>query len=369
MTTKKTTDDSWSPPFCPNPECRFHGVREADWPYKKIGYYGRQSGPKRIRRYLCRTCGRSFSSQTFTCSYWQKLPGLDSQVLTKTIGGMANRQMARDLGVTVETVCRHIARLARHCLLFHLKMIQDLAPPGEIVIDGFESFEWSQYFPIHHHVAVGKGTDFFYYFTDSPLRRKGSMTAGQKDRRQKLEQDFGRPDPKAIESDMCEVLTVVMGNRGSGRVYSDDHPAYKRSIRHIPCQIDHRITPGSAHRDRNNSLWEVNLLDLLIRHCCANHKRETIAWSKRRQASAERLLILLVWRNYMKCRREKVRKSPTPAMEVGLLERPLTTRDLLGVRLFRSLIEVPPRWSQYYDRTVRTVAIGHQRTHKLTYAY
>jgi hypothetical protein len=51
----------------------------------------------------------------------------------------------------------------------------------------------------------------------------------------------------------------------------------------------------------------------LIRHCQSGHKRETIAFAKRRAASAERLAIFVVWRNYMKGRREKngaVRRRP-----------------------------------------------------------
>jgi len=78
---------------------------------------------------------------------------------------MANRQIARDLKVSPSTVDRQVARLGRHCLLFHLQTTQDMQSPREIVVDGFESFEYSQYFPIHHHVAVEKGTQFFIYFT------------------------------------------------------------------------------------------------------------------------------------------------------------------------------------------------------------
>ena len=84
-------------------------------------------------------------------------------------------------------------------------------PVEEVVVDGFESFEFSQYYPIHHHVAVEKETDFFLYFTDSELRRNGRMTGTQKKRRQVLEMKLGRPDPKAIEKDMREVLEVVLG--------------------------------------------------------------------------------------------------------------------------------------------------------------
>jgi len=282
---------------------------------------------------------------------------------------MANRQIARDLKVSPETINRHIARLGRHCLLFHNQMMKKSPPLREVVVDGFESFELSQYFPIHHHTAVEKGSDFFIYFTDSPLRRKGRMKTNQKKRRAELESTLGRPDPKAIEKDMKELLQVVLKGQNNAIVYSDDHHAYRRSINGLNVQIDHKVTPGKDHRDKNNSLWEVNLLDLLIRHCQANHRRETIAWSKRRQASAERLLIFLIWRNYMKGRREKKRGSPTPAMVRGMMDSPLEIEELLSERIFRSHCELPPRWAEYYGRGVKTVGIKGERSHKLKYAF
>jgi len=286
MNNTETTSISFAPPHCPNSNCLYHRELIKDWTYKKIGSFRRQLSPKRIQRYLCKACKKSFSTQTFSSSYWQKRPDLDQLIFLKTTGGMASRQIARDIDVSPETVDRHIARLGRHCMLLHHNLMQHSVPVSEVVVDGFESFEFSQYFPMHHNVAVEKGTDFFIYFNDSPLRRKGRMTDLQKRRRKHLEMTHGRPDPKAIEKDMTELIEVALNGEESATIYSDDHPAYKRSLRNIKATIDHRITPGSARRDRNNALWEINLLDLLIRHCNANHKRETIAWSKRRQSSA-----------------------------------------------------------------------------------
>jgi len=246
--------------------------------------------------------------------------------------------------------------------------MEEFEPPTEVVVDGFESFELSQYYPIHHHVAVEKDTDFFIHFTDSELRRKGRMTEHQKQRRRELERKHGRPDPKAIEKDMAELLNVVLKGRTQATVYSDDHPAYRRSIKSLKQAIEHVVTPGSEHRNPANDLWEVNLLDLLIRHCGANHKRETIAWSKRRQTSSERLAVFLVWRNYMKGRREKERGSPTPAMERGLVSKALTADDILSGRIFRDYVELPGRWADYYDRKVQTRALTINRGHNLSYA-
>ena len=287
----------------------------------------------------------------------------------KTVGGMANRQIARDLRVSPETIDRHLSRLGRHCLLLHAKLMETAPPASEIVCDGFESFELSQYYPFHHHVTVEKSTDFFIYFTDSELRRKGRMTEYQKKRRRELEAAHGRPDPKAIEKDMGHLLETSLGSVTRARIYSDDHPGYRRPIRDLGTAVEHLVTPGKEHRDQNNQLWEVNLLDLLIRHSSANHKRETIAWSKRRQCSSGRLAILLVWRNYMKGRREKVRGSPTPAMARGMMSQRLDLDAVLGERLFRSRVELPKRWAEYYDGAVRTRALARNRGHELRYAY
>ena len=81
------------------------------------------------------------------------------------------------------------------------------------------------------------------------------------------------------------------------------------------------------------------------------------------------MAILAVWRNYMKGRREKVRGSPTPAMARGMATRVYTVDDILAGRIFRDHVALPPRWSQYYDRTVETRALGPHRYHTLKYAF
>jgi len=368
MFKDKTTYPGFRPPHCPNPECRYHNALHPGWRYKKIGFYTRHTAPHRIQRFTCLTCGRSFSTQTFSTTYWQKLPDLDPQLFTKTTGCMSNRQIARDLGVTPETISRHLARLGRHCLLFHARMMQSAPPASQVVIDGFVTFEWSQYYPFHHHLAVEKETDFFLYYTDSEVRRSGTMTKQQKQRRQELERLHGRPDPKAVQRDVAELLDVIAGGQPGVTVYSDEHRAYPRALRAAGIAGRHEVTSSRAHRGSRNPLWEVNLLDLLIRHSGANHKRETIAWSKRRQGSAERLAIFLVWRNYMNGRREKRRGSRTPAMERGMATRRLTAEEILVERIFPSKVRLPVRWRAYYERRLRTRALASNRKHELRYA-
>ena len=280
------------------------------------------------------------------------------------VGCMGNRQISRALRCSPETVSHHIARLGRHCLLVQARELNHVPALDEIAIDGFETFEWSQYFPFHHNVAVAVDSGYFLYHTDSPLRRKGRMRVRQKARRHELEEAFGRAPSRAVEDGMRDLLTPLF----SRVIRSDDHRAYPRAIAALERSVTHRITSSKRRRDRRNPLWEVNLLDLMIRHSTAAHKRETIAWAKRRQASIEKLAIFQVWRNYMKKRREKGARV-TPAMILGLTTRPWRVRDLLKERLFFDKIELSPRWQDYYRREVRTAALSVNRTHQLRYAF
>ncbi|MBK7189716.1 MAG: helix-turn-helix domain-containing protein [bacterium] len=95
----------------------------------------------------------------------------------KTVGCMANRQIARELRVAPSTIDRQLARLGRHCLLYHTQQMQAAKPASAVVIDGFVSFEHSQFWPFHHHPAIEPGSDLIVYSTDE-VRRSGTDGRG-----------------------------------------------------------------------------------------------------------------------------------------------------------------------------------------------
>jgi hypothetical protein len=195
------------------------------------------------------------------------------------------------------------------------------------------------------------------------------MTPQQKIRRQQLEQQLGRPDPGSIRQEVAALLRLCGLGRGTVVMHTDDHPAYPRAFRALSeLTVHHHITSSLERRTTKNPLFPVNLLDLLIRHNSANHKRETIAFSKRRQGAIERLALLQVWRNFIKPFSEQ-HGGGTPAQRLGLLDRALTVRDVLKRRLFPSRIELPDRLARYYRRNVATAALRRHRFHALSYGF
>jgi hypothetical protein len=277
------------------------------------------------------------------------------------------RQAARQLGVSHTTVMRMAERLGRHCLLFQQRYLNGIGQLEEpVAVDGFETFEFSQYTPVHLNVAVGARTHFVYGFTDSELRRKGRMTQAQRARRAFLERTFGRPDPRAIEKEIAELLRLLPDGRVELR--TDEHLAYPRAVRRSARIVRHTVTSSKSARTPRNPLFPVNLWDLLIRHSSSNHKRETIAFSKRRQNAAEKLAVLQVWRNFLKSFSEK-KQDATPAMRLGLLERKLSVDEVLQARLFITRIGLPVRLQRYYFRETVTRRIPNGRTHDCTLAF
>lgn len=357
-----------APPFCPNPACKFHCEPGPCWRWVRAGFFRRQAAPHRIQRFRCDHCGRYFSEQTFRTTYWLKRPELLKLVFEALVQCAAFRQIARPLAASPQTIALHAARLGRHCLLFHELHRPKGLGSEPLALDSFQSFEWSQYYPTLFHLLVGKHSHFFHGFTDSELRRSGSMRDDQRERRAELEAQHGRPDPRSVEREVARVLGIVAPVPQALELHTDQHADYPRALARLPhLTVTHHTVSSRAARTPQNPLAPLNLLDMLIRHSSGNHKRETIAHSKRRQGAAERLWVFLAWRNYIKWFSER-RHDGTPAMRAGVCEQRWSVKRILSERLFPSRIPLPPRWQVYYWRETPTRCIPNARTHRLKYA-
>jgi transposase-like protein len=360
--------DRFAPPHCPRSSCRYHGCADG-WRWKRFGCFVRRAAPRRIPRFRCGHCGVTFSSQTFSTTYYLKRPELLEPLFHRLVAGSGLRQITREARCTHRTVMGLAERLGRHALLF----LAHRAPRGPraepLAIDGFESFAYSQYHPLHLHLVLGSVSHFTYAFTLSRLRRKGRMSAAQRRRRAAIEQRFGRPRPDAVITDMAAALRIAAPQAQELTVRSDEHPLYPPALCRLSgYRIHHHRTPAVAARTPGNPLFPVNLMDLLLRHHSANHKREGIAFSKRHQAVILRAALLVAWRNYVKPFSEN-HGGGTPAMRAGVCDRPWSLARILSRRLFATRVRLPEPWATYYRGDLDTPGIANPRRHRLTRAF
>jgi hypothetical protein len=235
------------------------------------------------------------------------------------------------------------------------------------VLDGFRTFEHSQYWPMDINLLIGT-SHFVYGFNAAELRRSGTMRPAQRRKRQGLEQRVGRPDPQATRKHVEELLRRIVPTGAGATIRSDEHPAYPRAMRRLSDRrFRHETTSSKRARTPANPLFPVNLADLLLRHSSANHKRETIAFSKRSQGALYRVAIWVVWRNYVKDRSENRRDGP-PAKALGLIDEALSVPAILSERHFPDRVGVAGWLSRCYFGSIRTRVLPNCVAHTARYA-
>ncbi len=354
------------PPFCPSARCESRSGSIA-WRFKKKGFFVRVHRPFRVQRYQCHHCDRNFSSQTFSPTYWLRYTHLLEPLFHRLVGGSCLRQISREFGVTHSTLQRQTERLGRHCLLFHEQLRPRTAPKEPLVLDGFRTFEHSQYWPFDLNLLIGV-SHFVYGVNEAELRRSGSMRPAQKVKRTALEKKHGRPHPQATRRSVRELIGRIVPEGSEVTIRSDEHQAYPLAV----CDLAHRRfhherTSSKRPRSVKNPLFPVNLADLLLRHSSSNHKRETIAFSKRRQGAMYRAAIWVVWRNYVKSRSEN-RGTEPPAVALGLIARRLAVADILQHRLFPSRLALSSWLERCYQGRIPTRRLDRIRVHQPKYA-
>jgi transposase-like protein len=373
----------FAPRFCPRRDCAAHRARPGErLRFARAGSYIRTDG-RRVPRYRCPSCDRTFSKQTFALSYFAKRPELIEPVATAIVNGAAHRQIARTLGCAPSTVTRLAAKLGRHALLLQVLLLSSLRDHDEVtVLDHTESFEGSQDDPFAVATLVGSDSWFTYGLEGCSHARTGRRSPFQEARR------LRRPtrDPRGGYRGSAARLIAVKARFGPRdrpvRIVCDDKPDYVQAAR-LPGLSDRvrlRIHPNpqrgpkgsprtASARRRDAAMFPNDLLHGLVRHSLAHHHRETIAFPRRANAGLERLFLFVAWRNLVKGVSERKPDPTTPAMRTGVTSRPWSWARVLARRLFPDRLPVPPSWLEIYRREWTTPALPHNTRHDLRLAF
>ena len=301
------------PSFCPNPRCEHHFDQSDayDGHWKHVGSY-HTVVVGTVLRFRCLTCGKGFSERTFSIDYYTKRLFDLREIHRAASQGESLSSIAKHLTGSVESIENRIERLSRNSLAMHEYLLMDLRLSENLVADGFESFDRSQYFPNNINLLVGQDSQFLYGVTHTTIRRKGRMTKHQKRMRETLEQSYRAPK-KAIESSFARLLELIPKLWDSAtvprlRLWTDEHYAYPRSIRQVPqlaqgqCDgsFSHMTWPSKARRTRVNPLFPVNYYDRELRKDIPAFHRESTCYTRNTANGLARFMLHLVYHNYQK---------------------------------------------------------------------
>lgn len=301
----------------------------------------------------------TFSDSVFHLFYRDRTEPTYQQIFHSHVQGQSRRNLALDLGCSLDTVQRRFRKLAQQGLLIQASKTEELKIQESVAYDGLENFAFSQFDPNNVNHVVGRETYFLYDFNFSPLNRKGCKSPRQRRREQELEAIHGRYPSNAIRVATRRILERLLF-RAEGKLifHSDDHFAYRMAIRSLPkgTKIEHLVTPGKVARNFRNKLFAINHVDILTRQQLTTFKRETIAFAKHSIAMVESFTLLMVWKNFMrtiftkKHRRDPTANTHSPAMRVGIETCVLKFHEFYRIRLLPTQVRLSEDWANFVAR-------------------
>jgi hypothetical protein len=312
------------PAFCPNSRCRLHlpalAAATNAWFVDFGFYFTKVVGP--VKRFRCLSCGKTFSTRTFDIDYYTKKSIPYEQVFFRLSSAESVSAMARNLKVKPESIQNRIDRLSREAIALHERLEKSLCLRENLVADGFESFDRSQFFPNNINILVGQDSQYLYGFTHTTIRRKGRMTEEQKRKRKQLERVYRAPRG-GIESSFASLLKIIPRLWNTLRfpslaLLTDEHSAYPRAIsRVLPLifalhagSFRHVRIPSSLERTLSNPLFPVNYFDREFRKDIPAYHQESTCFCRNTANGLCRLANYQAWHNFIKPFRVKGPESP-----------------------------------------------------------
>lgn len=143
----------------------------------RSGHFLRKSDHLLIQRYYCKTCRKSFSTESLSPLKYQKKRHLNDFIFSLLASGNSQRRIARLIKVNPKTVVRKFLFLGKVCLT---DMAARKHLPHRVIerlcFDDMESFEHSKLKPLSISLAVEEKTRLIIDFRVSSMKAKGHLS-------------------------------------------------------------------------------------------------------------------------------------------------------------------------------------------------
>lgn len=299
------------PPFCPNKYCIHHQKGQFPLWWTRAGYHCTDTFGK-VPRFRCRTCHKGFSTQTFRINYWAKKLIDYPEFHRLSSESMGVRALARHFHCSTGAIQNRTDRLGRQMIALQTFLHQYIHNHEDVCIDGFQSFDVSQYFPNNLTISITRDSRFIHEATHATLRRGGCMTAVQKERRSALDNLFSF-EKGALKRSFTDILDhlaihrppelghplVIITDEKYEYIYAlKEHSLFKdQDEDHL---IFHHRISSKAERTYHNPLFASNYIDRELRKDQAAHRRETACHCRNVSKGMMRLWCYMGWHNYQK---------------------------------------------------------------------
>ena len=197
-------------PNCPR--CAASGVI-------KHGRFNRAEDAQSIQRYLCKACGKTFSSATFTPTYRQKRRRLNRLIEADIASSTAQRRIAIKHGCARNTVARKITFLAERARLKIETWLASQSPFTDLQWDELITFEHTRLKPLSVALMVCERHRYILGFRVAQIPASGLIA-----RRSREKYGPRRNLSGYARRDLLKTLAPHIAPKAT--VTCDEHPRY-----------------------------------------------------------------------------------------------------------------------------------------------
>ena len=206
--------------------------------FKKSGFFKRARDRKKIQRFICLDCKKSFSNAANSIFYRSRKPFVFQKLYWLLSNNSTLRRSALSISVSRPTIRRYFLMLGSHCMKeLNREISQHTNSIKQIQFDDIETFEHSKMKPLSITLAVENKSRFILGFSVSEIPARGRFAKRSREK-------YGeRKNCRDIALDsLLEKLTHVVTPDAS--IWTDKCSSYPKAIKkHFP-NARHVATKG-----------------------------------------------------------------------------------------------------------------------------
>ena len=323
----------FEPPFCPLQDCPNRDKPPAKFCIR-YGYFAPAGRPKKVQRFRCKACRRTFSEVTFRLDCGDRRPEVNARLFEALVSGTGYRQCARTLDMGVSAVQRKARKLAKHAGFLHDNLSPRLPADRIYLLDEEETYEQASIRTLTMPVLIEREHWFVVAIDVGTTRR---LAAEGTARRRWQDSEELANGPREDQSRKC-VQTVMqeLDRRLAGSkliLQTDEKSSYATLAPEVfGDRVNHMTTPSRLARGTFNPLFPINTTLAMTRDNLGRLRRQSWLVTKKRAYLRSHMNMFLVYRNYLRTRFNRDKEGHSPAVKLGLLPRNLTVAEALGWR-------------------------------------
>jgi transposase-like protein len=274
------------------PKCRARNVAGGRF-YTKQGYYISKHNHQPVPRCRCKSCGANFSAHTFSDSFRQHKPQLNSRLYAVLCSGMTFRRSARVFGVSRNTITSKFNWLAAKARRLHVRALQHhTSSMKTIEFDEMESYQASRLNMLSISMAVQDKTGFILDARVALMRPKGQLAKKYPNAWRRWNQDTRK------EASTSVLRRVNRLSGGQATVRCDGKPQYRTLIAaNIASPSLELCKRDPSHPEDWKVINYFNHVAAKIRADLARMRRRTWACTRKWQNLQKHLYLYMAWNN------------------------------------------------------------------------